>query len=100
MLYMTRQARGSQSSMFGFGKSKHKLFAKGKQKMSFENVAGVDEAKRELVEVVDFLKNPKKYHSLGARTPKGVLLVGPECHSLVWQEVSLWRCWLVLVLHE
>jgi cell division protease FtsH len=75
--FMTRQARGAQDSMFGFGKSKAKLFAKGKQSIKFGDVAGVDEAKNELVEIVDFLKNPKKYSVLGARTPKGVLLVGP-----------------------
>lgn len=72
-----RQAKGSQSSIFGFGKSKAKLFAKGKQDITFNDVAGVDEAKRELEEIVDFLKHPKKYRKLGARTPKGVLLIGP-----------------------
>jgi cell division protease FtsH len=78
LLYMFRQARGAQDSVFSFGQSKAKLFDKGKQSVKFTDVAGVDEAKKELEEVVDFLKNPGKYKALGARTPKGVLLVGPS----------------------
>src|SRR4030066_1487618 len=77
LLYMFRQARGAQDSIFSFGQSKAKLFDKGKQSVKFSDVAGVDEAKKELEEVVDFLKNPGKYKAVGARTPKGVLLVGP-----------------------
>jgi cell division protease FtsH len=78
ILYMFRQARGAQDSVFSFGQSKAKLFDKGKQAVTFKDVAGVDEAKNELEEVVDFLKNPGKYKAVGARTPKGVLLVGPS----------------------
>ena len=79
---IVRQMRGGQGgmiggNMFGMGRSKAKLFAKGKQNVKFSDVAGVDEAKRELEEVVDFLKNPAKYAKVGARTPKGVLLIGP-----------------------
>lgn len=70
------QSRGAQD-VFSFGKSKHKIFAKGKQDVNFSDVAGIDDAKRELVEIVDFLKNPTKYRRIGARTPKGVLLFGP-----------------------
>ena len=70
------QSRGAQE-IFSFGRSKAKLFAKGKQSITFIDVAGVDDAKNELEEVVDFLKNPAKYRKIGARTPKGVLLVGP-----------------------
>ncbi len=70
------QTKGAQD-IFSFGRSKAKLFAKGKQSITFEDVAGVKEAKRELEEVVDFLKNPAKYRQIGARTPKGALLVGP-----------------------
>jgi len=79
---IVRQMRGGQGgmiggNMFGMGRSKAKLFTKGKQNVKFSDVAGVDEAKRELEEVVDFLKNPAKYAKVGARTPKGVLLIGP-----------------------
>ncbi len=74
---MFRQARGAQESIFSFGKSGVKPFFKGKQTVTFADVAGVEEAKQELKEVVDFLKHPAKYRKLGARTPKGVLLVGP-----------------------
>lgn len=71
------QSKGAQD-IFSFGRSKAKLFAKGKQAVTFADVAGVDEAKKELEEVVDFLKRPEKYRKLGARTPKGVLLFGPS----------------------
>lgn len=77
-LWIFRQAKGAQDSIFDFGKSRAKLFAKGKQNIRFADVGGVDEAKKELEEVVDFLKNPKKYRALGARTPKGALLIGPS----------------------
>jgi len=70
------QTRGAQD-VFSFGKSRAKLFAKGKQDVTFDDVAGVDDAKQELKEIVDFLKNPAKYQKIGARTPKGVLLFGP-----------------------
>lgn len=82
-IMIVRQMRGGGQggmmggSMFGMGKSKAKLFAKGKQNVKFGDVAGVDEAKSELEEVVDFLKHPDKYTKVGARTPKGVLLIGP-----------------------
>jgi len=74
---MKAQTRGAQD-IFSFGRSKAKIFAKGKQDVTFADVAGVDEAKKELEELVDFLKNPAKYRKIGARTPKGALLVGPS----------------------
>lgn len=77
-IFLFRQAKGAQDSVFSFGQSKAKRFSKSMTKTKFSDVAGVDEAKHELEEVVDFLKNPEKYKKLGARTPKGVLLVGPS----------------------
>jgi len=76
--FIIRQARGAQDSIFSFGRSRAKLFAKGRQQITFKDVAGIVEAKRELEEIVDFLKHPAKYQALGARTPKGVILVGPS----------------------
>lgn len=73
---MRSQNRGAQD-IFSFGRSRAKVFAKGKQDITFADVAGVDEAKKELEELVDFLKYPAKYRKMGARTPKGALLVGP-----------------------
>ncbi len=75
--FFNRQSGAQGGGMFGFGKSTAKLFIKGKQNITFKDVAGVEEAKRDLEEVVDFLKHPEKYHKMGARAPRGVLLVGP-----------------------
>lgn len=75
--FFGRQSGAQGGGMFGFGKSTAKLFIKGKQNISFKDVAGVEEAKKDLEEVVDFLKHPEKYHKMGARAPRGVLLVGP-----------------------
>ncbi|HVZ58600.1 MAG TPA: ATP-dependent zinc metalloprotease FtsH [Patescibacteria group bacterium] len=75
--FIFRQARGTQESIFSFGQSRAKLYSKDTPKVTFNDVAGVDEAKQELTEVVDFLRNPQKYKAMGARTPKGVLMVGP-----------------------
>jgi len=76
-LLIFRQAKDSQGSLFSFGQSRAKLFNKDQPRTKFNDVAGVDEAKRELEEVVEFLRVPEKFHALGARIPKGVLLVGP-----------------------
>jgi len=75
--FIFRQAREGASSVFSFGQSRAKQFSPDMPKVTFADVAGVDEAKQELQEVVDFLKHPEKYRAVGARTPKGVLLVGP-----------------------
>lgn len=77
LLYLLRHASGGQQGIFSFGQSRAKLFNKDAPQIKFTDVAGIYESKKELEEVVDFLKNPKKYSDLGARTPKGVLLVGP-----------------------
>jgi len=76
-IFLFRQAKGAQDNVFSFGQNRGKRFQKSMTQTTFNDVAGVDEAKKELVEIVDFLKNPEKYKKLGARTPKGVLLVGP-----------------------
>ena len=76
--FFKKQSGGAGGGVFGFGKSTAKLFIKGKQSLTFKDVAGVEEAKNDLVEIVDFLKHPEKYQKMGARAPKGVLLVGPS----------------------
>jgi len=76
-LFIIKAQNKGARDIFSFGKSKAKLFAKGKQDVTFNDVAGVEYAKNELVEIVDFLKNPAKYRRIGARTPKGVILFGP-----------------------
>ena len=76
-LYMSRRAQGQMNGIFGFGRSQAREYDAEQSRISFDDVAGQDSAKRELKEVVDFLKDPEKYISLGARIPHGVLLVGP-----------------------
>lgn len=75
-MVMMRQAQGQNNQALGFGKSKAKLYGEDKKKVLFSDIAGNDAAKQDLEEVVDFLKHPKKYETLGAKIPKGVLLVG------------------------
>ena len=75
-MFMMRQAHGQNNQAMGFGKSKARLYGQDKEKVVFADVAGNDNAKQDLHEVVDFLKHPKKYKELGAKIPKGVLLVG------------------------
>lgn len=76
-LFMFRQAQGQSNQALGFGKSRARLYGNEKEKVTFADVAGNNESKEDLREVVDFLKHPKKFQDVGARIPKGVLLIGP-----------------------
>ena len=77
LFFMLRSAQGQGNQAMSFGKSKARLYGNEKDKVTFADIAGSGEAKVELQEVVDFLKHPKKFEAVGARIPKGVLLVGP-----------------------
>ena len=77
LLFVMRQAQGSNNQAMSFGKSRARMFLGNKQTITFSDVAGVEEAKLELQEIVEFLKYPEKFSALGARIPHGVLLVGP-----------------------
>jgi cell division protease FtsH len=76
-IFLMRQAQGTNSQAMSFGKSRARMFSGEKPTVTFDDVAGVEEAKVELAEVVEFLKEPQKFISLGARIPKGVVLIGP-----------------------
>lgn len=77
LVFMMRQAQGSNNQALNFGKSRARMFMGNKPTVTFNDVAGVEESKQELAEVVEFLKYPDKFAALGARIPKGVLLIGP-----------------------
>jgi len=76
-IFIMRQMQGGARGAMGFGKSKARLLTENKNRITFDDVAGVDEAKEELAEIVDFLKDPGKFQRLGGKIPKGALLVGP-----------------------
>jgi cell division protease FtsH len=77
MVWMGRRAAQGQAGIFGFGRSQARRYTGDRPEVTFNDVAGADEAKSDLQEVVGFLRHPQKYHELGARIPRGVLLVGP-----------------------
>jgi cell division protease FtsH len=77
MIFLMRQMQAGGGKAMGFGKSRAKMLTERQGRVTFDDVAGVDEAKEDLVEIVDFLKDPQKFQKLGGRIPKGVLLVGP-----------------------
>ncbi|MDE3077627.1 MAG: ATP-dependent metallopeptidase FtsH/Yme1/Tma family protein, partial [Chloroflexota bacterium] len=76
-VFMSRRASQAQQGIFSFGKSKAKLYQHPEKRTTFEDVAGVEEAKADLLDIIDYLKEPVKYQRLGGRVPRGVLLVGP-----------------------
>ncbi|HEY8692565.1 MAG TPA: ATP-dependent zinc metalloprotease FtsH [Chloroflexota bacterium] len=76
-VFMSRRAGQAQQGIFSFGKSKARLYQHPEQRTTFEDVAGVEESKADLLDIIDYLKEPAKYQRLGGRVPRGVLLVGP-----------------------
>src|SRR6266487_527875 len=91
-MFVMRRMGGGPTQALSFGRSKAKIYDRKELKTTFADVAGVDEAKAELVEIIDFLKNPRKYQRLGGRLPKGVLRVGPTCPSSRYRARSSSRC--------
>ena len=87
--FFMRHAQSGNNQALAFGKSRARMFSGDKPTVTFADVAGVDEAKAELAEVVEFLKEPEKFTSLGARIPKGVLLVGSPCTGKTLMEKAI-----------
>jgi len=88
IFFIMQQTQGGGSRVMQFGKSRAKLHTEEKKRVTFDDVAGADEVKEELEEIIEFLKNPKKFNELGARIPKGVLLFGISPYGL-WNNLSL-----------
>jgi cell division protease FtsH len=76
-IFVRNVRNGPGGMLMNFGRSKHKMHGKEQMKVTFDDVAGIDEAKEEVAEIIEFLKHPKKFHKIGGRIPRGVLLVGP-----------------------
>lgn len=100
---LMKNAGGKNSMMFGMGKSNAKIYVKSSDGIKFSDVAGEDEAKENLSEIVEYLHDPKKYKEIGASMPKGILLVGPpgtgrRCWPKPWQEKRMCRFSLSLDL--
>ena len=76
-IFFMRQMQGGKGGAMGFGKSKAKLLSEAKGKVTFNDVAGIDEAKEEVEEIIEFLRDPRKFRRLGGKIPKGALLIGP-----------------------
>ncbi len=93
-IFFMRQLQGTGGKAMTFGKSKAKLLSESHNKVTFADVAGIDESKEELEEIIAFLKDPKKFTKLGGRIPKGVLMMGPPGtgKTLLAKAVTSWRC--------
>ena len=115
-IFFMRQMQGGRGGAMGFGKSKAKLLNEAQGKVTFNDVAGIEEAKEEVEEIVDFLKDPRKFRKLGGKIPKGALLIGPpgtgktllakaiageaNVPFLQFQVLTLLKCLLELELQE